>query len=52
MNLFNEDPEAVGLGPSDSSNVEPGINRALYDYLGRTFSYRLPLRIRRVTNIE
>ena len=37
MNLFNEDPEAVGLGPSDSSNVEPGINRALYDYLGRTF---------------
>ena len=37
MNFFNEDPEAVGLGPSDSSNVEPGINRALYDYLGRTF---------------
>ena len=37
MNFFNEDPEAVGLGPADSSNVEPGINRALYDYLGRTF---------------
>lgn len=37
MNFFNEDPEAVGLGPSDSSNVEPGVNRALYDYLGRTF---------------
>lgn len=42
MNLFNEDPEVVGLGPGDSSNVEPGINRALYDYLGRTF--RLGLR--------
>lgn len=36
-NLFNKDPEPVGLGPGDSSNVEPGINRALYDYLGRTF---------------
>jgi outer membrane receptor protein involved in Fe transport len=36
-NLFNEDPEPVGLPVSDSSNVEPGINRSLYDYLGRTF---------------
>ncbi len=27
----------MGLGPGDSSNVEPGINRSLYDYLGRTF---------------
>lgn len=42
-NFFNEDPEPVGLGPSDSSNVEPGINRSLYDYLGRTF--RLGVRI-------
>ena len=36
-NLLDTDPEPVGLGPGDSSNVEPGINRALYDYLGRTF---------------
>ncbi|MDY6948812.1 MAG: TonB-dependent receptor, partial [Pseudomonadota bacterium] len=36
-NLLDTDPEVVGLGPGDSSNVEPGINRALYDYLGRTF---------------
>lgn len=36
-NLTDTDPEVVGLGPGDSSNVEPGINRALYDYLGRTF---------------
>jgi outer membrane receptor protein involved in Fe transport len=42
-NLFNKDPEPVGLGPSDSTNVEPGINRSLYDYLGRTF--RLGLRV-------
>jgi iron complex outermembrane receptor protein len=36
-NVFNTDPEVVGLGPSDSSNVEVGTNRGLYDYLGRTF---------------
>lgn len=36
-NLFDKDPEPVGRGPGDSSNVEPGINRALYDYLGRSF---------------
>jgi hypothetical protein len=36
-NLTDKDPVIVGLGPGDSSNVEPGINRALYDYLGRTF---------------
>ncbi len=36
-NLMDKDPVVVGLGPGDSSNVEPGINRALYDYLGRTF---------------
>jgi iron complex outermembrane receptor protein len=36
-NLTDKDPAVVGLGPGDSSNVEPGINRALYDYLGRTF---------------
>lgn len=42
-NLFNKDPEPVGVGPSDSSNVEPGINRALYDYLGRVF--RLGVRV-------
>jgi len=36
-NLTDKDPVVVGLGPGDSSNVEPGINRALYDYLGRTF---------------
>lgn len=36
-NLLNEDPEVVGLGPGDSSNVEPGVNRTLYDYLGRVF---------------
>ena len=36
-NLLDTDPEPVGLGPGDSSNVEPGINRALYDYLGRTY---------------
>jgi hypothetical protein len=33
----------VGLGPGDSSNVEPGINRSLYDYLGRT--YRVGLKV-------
>ncbi len=37
LNLADRDPAVVGLGPGDSSNVEPGINRALYDYLGRTF---------------
>lgn len=36
-NLQNKDPVPVGVGPTDSSNVEPGINRGLYDYLGRTF---------------
>jgi outer membrane receptor protein involved in Fe transport len=36
-NLQNKDPVPVGLGPTDSSNVEPGINRGIYDYLGRTF---------------
>lgn len=36
-NVTDKDPVVVGLGPGDSSNVEPGINRALYDYLGRTF---------------
>ncbi len=36
-NVLNKDPEVVGLGPGDSSNVEPGVNRALYDYLGRVF---------------
>lgn len=36
-NVLDKDPVVVGLGPGDSSNVEPGINRALYDYLGRTF---------------
>jgi outer membrane receptor protein involved in Fe transport len=42
-NVANTDPEPVGLGPGDSTNVEPGINRGLYDYLGRTF--RLGFRI-------
>jgi outer membrane receptor protein involved in Fe transport len=37
LNVADRDPAVVGLGPGDSSNVEPGINRALYDYLGRTF---------------
>ncbi|MCZ8132805.1 MAG: TonB-dependent receptor [Steroidobacteraceae bacterium] len=37
LNVADRDPVVVGLGPGDSSNVEPGINRALYDYLGRTF---------------
>ncbi len=36
-NLANKDPVPVGVGPTDSSNVEPGINRGIYDYLGRTF---------------
>ena len=44
-NVADKDPVFVGLGPGDSSNVEPGINRALYDYLGRTFriGFRLDL---------
>jgi iron complex outermembrane receptor protein len=42
-NVTNKDPAVVGLGPGDSSNVEPGINRSLYDYLGRTF--RLGVRL-------
>lgn len=37
LNVADQDPVVVGLGPGDSSNVEPGINRSLYDYLGRTF---------------
>lgn len=36
-NVTDKDPAVVGLGPGDSSNVEPGINRTFYDYLGRTF---------------
>jgi len=36
-NLFNVDPVPVGKGPSDTSNVEVGINAGLYDFLGRTF---------------
>ena len=36
-NALNKDPVRVGKGPSDSSDVEPGINATLYDFLGRTF---------------
>ncbi|MDE8651209.1 TonB-dependent receptor domain-containing protein [Novosphingobium album (ex Liu et al. 2023)] len=36
-NLFNKDPALVGAGPSDTSSPDPGTNRSLYDYLGRTF---------------
>lgn len=36
-NLFNRDPAAVGKGPSDTSNVDLGINQTFYDYLGRSF---------------
>lgn len=36
-NLFNRDPALVGAGPSDTSSPDPGTNRGLYDYLGRTF---------------
>ncbi len=36
-NLFNRDPAAVGKGPSDTSNVDLGINQTFFDYLGRTF---------------
>jgi len=36
-NLFNRDPALVGAGPSDTSSPDPGTNRSLYDYLGRTF---------------
>jgi iron complex outermembrane receptor protein len=36
-NLFNKDPARVGKGPSDNSNVDPGINQTLYDFLGRRF---------------
>ncbi|WBH15084.1 TonB-dependent receptor domain-containing protein [Sphingomonas radiodurans] len=36
-NLFNRDPAPVGKGPSDTSNVDLGINQTFYDYLGRTF---------------
>jgi outer membrane receptor protein involved in Fe transport len=42
-NLADKDPVVVGLGPGDSSNVEPGINRGFYDYAGRTF--RLGVRV-------
>ncbi|MCC2977060.1 TonB-dependent receptor [Sphingomonas sp. PL-96] len=41
-NLFNRDPALVGSGPSDTSSPDPGTNRSLYDFLGRTF--RLGLR--------
>lgn len=36
-NLFNKDPAAVGKGPSDTSNVDLGINQTFYDFLGRSF---------------
>jgi outer membrane receptor protein involved in Fe transport len=36
-NLFNRDPAPVGKGPSDTSNVDLGINQTFFDYLGRTF---------------
>lgn len=36
-NVFNRDPAPVGKGPSDTSNVDLGINQTFYDYLGRTF---------------
>ncbi len=36
-NLFNRDPGLVGSGPSDTSSPDPGTNRSLYDFLGRTF---------------
>ncbi|MEH3107848.1 MAG: TonB-dependent receptor [Sphingomonas fennica] len=36
-NLLNRDPAPVGKGPSDTSNVDLGINQTFYDYLGRTF---------------
>jgi iron complex outermembrane recepter protein len=42
-NLFNRDPALVGNGPADTSSPDPGTNRSLYDFLGRTF--RLGLRI-------
>ncbi|MET0308561.1 MAG: TonB-dependent receptor [Sphingomonas sp.] len=36
-NLLNKDPALVGNGPSDTSSPDPGTNRSLYDFLGRTF---------------
>ncbi len=36
-NLLNKDPAPIGKGPSDTSNVDLGINQTMYDYLGRTF---------------
>jgi hypothetical protein len=36
-NLLNKDPVAIGKGPSDTSNVDLGINQTMYDYLGRSF---------------
>lgn len=36
-NLFNRDPAPVGKGPSDTSNVDLGINQTFYDFLGRSF---------------
>ena len=36
-NLLNEDPVPVGKGPSDTSNVDLGVNQTMYDYLGRSF---------------
>ncbi|WP_179187218.1 TonB-dependent receptor domain-containing protein [Sphingomonas sp. TZW2008] len=41
-NLFNRDPALVGNGPSDTSSPDPGTNRTLYDFLGR--SIRIGLR--------
>ncbi|WP_206362037.1 TonB-dependent receptor plug domain-containing protein [Sphingomonas montana] len=36
-NILNTDPVPVGKGPSDTSNVDLGINQTMYDYLGRSF---------------
>ncbi len=36
-NLLNKDPAPIGKGPSDTSNVDLGINQTMYDYLGRSF---------------
>jgi iron complex outermembrane receptor protein len=42
-NLFDRDPTPIGKGPSDNSNVDPGINSTLYHFLGRTFRVGLRL---------
>ncbi len=44
-NLFNRDPALVGSGPSDTSSPDPGTNRSLYDFLGRTFRVGLRFEI-------